>query len=105
MQGTVDNVSPPPVRPSPPPLHVRELPVIWAGTGAWCVALVAAVVFRERLASDGTGWWLWTCVAGVALGAYAVRHFRRRENRAAASTSGTGPSSVTDPSTSERRSR
>nr|WP_241985623.1 MULTISPECIES: hypothetical protein [Cryobacterium] len=39
-----------------------------AGSAAWSVAIVLAVVFRGELAAAGVGWWLWAAVIGLGLG-------------------------------------
>lgn len=38
------------------------------GTVLWGVALVIAIVLRDRLADAGHLWVLWTCVAGLVVG-------------------------------------
>jgi hypothetical protein len=57
------------LRPTPDlPKRLTDLtPVVIVGTVLWAVAFVA--LFVIRLSSRGLpGIWLWTCVAGVALG-------------------------------------
>lgn len=65
-------------RPDPEPLETDDRPVVWAGIVVWVVLLVLAVVFRDRLADDGHGWWVWTPVVGIALGALGLRTVSRR---------------------------
>lgn len=66
-------------RPDPPPLRTNDRAVILVGMAVWAVLLVLAVVARHRLSADGHGWWVWTPVAGLALGCYGLYYVRRRE--------------------------
>ena len=59
---------PPGARPAPEPLDVDVTKIVLAGTALWAVAFVVLLTQRDRLADAGREWWLWTCVAGVALG-------------------------------------
>ena len=65
-------------RPDPEPLETDDRPAVWAGIVVWAVLLVLAVVFHDRLAADGRGWWVWTPVVGIALGALGLRTVSRR---------------------------
>ena len=65
-------------RPDPPPLQTDDRQVVLIGTAAWTVLLVLAVIFHDRLAADGRGWWVWTPVVGIALGLYGLRYLRRQ---------------------------
>lgn len=65
-------------RADPPPLRTNDVAVITTGTIGWLVALLVMLPFAGRLNADGRGWWMWTCVAGIALGLYAIRYCRRR---------------------------
>jgi hypothetical protein len=68
-----------PAGPAPiAPVDVDGVGAITYGTIAWAVGLVLCLVFRDRLAADGRGWWLWVCVAGVLLGLAGVVFVRRR---------------------------
>ena len=40
-------------------------------TGAWAVALVVVLVARDAL-PGGSRWWVWTCVAGLAMGLFSL---------------------------------
>ena len=66
------------------PLDVDGVRAVSIGTALWAVALVACLVFTDRLRDDGHLWWTATCACGVALGlaglAYVLR--RRRAYRA-----------------------
>jgi hypothetical protein len=54
---------------------------VLAGIGAWVVALVVCLVDRERLVAGGDGWWVWVCVAGIALGVVGLAHVHRQHVR------------------------
>lgn len=69
-------------RPDPPPLQTDDRQVVLIGTAVWTVLLVLAVIFHDRLAADGRGWWVWTPVVGIALGLYGLRHLRRQSGSA-----------------------
>ena len=59
-------------------------------TVAWAVALVVVAVLRDRLPA-GDRWWVWTCVAGLGLGIFAlwyVPRMKRARARSAARRSG-----------------
>ncbi|WP_285599245.1 DUF2530 domain-containing protein [Kineosporia sp. NBRC 101731] len=45
----------------------ERLPVA-VGTGIWALLFVLGLVLRPELESTGRGWWVWTALAGVALG-------------------------------------
>lgn len=63
------------------PLDVDAVRTIQVGTAGWLVALVCLLPFWSRLADDGRLWWLWTCVAGAALGVIGVFVTTRRRDR------------------------
>jgi Protein of unknown function (DUF2530) len=63
------------------PLDVTGVRTITVGVVAWALAFVALLPFYETLRSDGSLWWLWTCVAGVGLGLLGREYCRRREHR------------------------
>ena len=55
------------------------------GTAAWAVALVVLLILREQIPADDQ-WWIWTCVAGLVMGLFAlwyVPRFKRSRARAA----------------------
>ncbi|WP_019629067.1 DUF2530 domain-containing protein [Actinomadura atramentaria] len=60
--------------PDPPPLRTNDVAVAAAGTAAWAVALVVLLVVGLP---DGERWWLWTCVAGMASGVFAMFYIPR----------------------------
>ena len=72
-------------RPPPPPLEANDRRVTVVGTVAWAVALVVLVVLRTQIPADSR-WWVWTCVAGVCMGLFAlwyVPRFKRSRARKA----------------------
>jgi Protein of unknown function (DUF2530) len=79
------------VRPSPPPpLEANDQLVTGVVTAGWAVALVVLVIIRGSLPSDAR-WWIWTCVAGLAMGLFAlwyVPRLKRARSAAAARRAG-----------------
>ena len=57
--------------PAPPPLEANDQVVTSVITAAWAVALVVLLVLRGQIPSSQR-WWIWTCVAGVAMGLFAL---------------------------------
>ena len=75
-----------PLRPPPPPLEANDRLVTAIITAAWAVALLVLLVLRDRLPA-GEQWWLWTCVAGLAMGLFGmwyVPRMKRARSRGAA---------------------
>ena len=64
-------------------MRTNDRAVVLVGIAVWAVLLVVALVLRERLVEQGRGWWVWTPVAGLALGGYGLDYVRRRDRRAA----------------------
>jgi ABC-type nickel/cobalt efflux system permease component RcnA len=60
----------------PPPLEANDQLVAVAGTVAWAVALVVLLIVRSELPA-GARWWIWTCVAGLVLGLFAIWYVPR----------------------------
>ena len=55
-------------------------------TAAWAVALVVLLIVRDTLPAEAR-WWLWTCVAGLLMGLFALWYvpvLKRGRARAAA---------------------
>jgi Flp pilus assembly protein protease CpaA len=82
--------------PDPPPVATDDVRTVTVGTALWAVALVAAVVFRERLRDGGHLWWVGACLAGFVLGLVGLAYTRRRaaaiaRDEAAARASANGP--------------
>ncbi len=74
------------------------------GTAAWAVALVILLILHDQLPADGQ-WWIWTCVAGVCMGLFALWYVprfkraraRKAEQRLAARATVTVQEGVTAP--------
>jgi O-antigen/teichoic acid export membrane protein len=84
---------PPPRRPDPEPLETDDVRVVAIGTAIWVLALIATLVFHDRLADHGNGDWAWIALAGAFLGLLGLRYVRRRHRN------GTPPATAsrTDP--------
>ena len=65
------------------PLDVTGVRTTAVGTVLWVVAFVALLPFQSTLHDHGRDWWLWTCLAGFALGLLGLEYCRRRRNRLA----------------------
>jgi Protein of unknown function (DUF2530) len=71
------------------------------GTALWAVALVILLILRDQLPEDGR-WWIWTCVAGVCMGLFALWYVprfkraraRKARQRAEAQAAATGAAQV-----------
>ena len=76
-----------PARPTPPPpLEANDQLVTVIVTAGWAVALIVLLIVRSSLPA-GARWWIWTCVAGLVMGLFAlwyVPRFKRARARAAA---------------------
>lgn len=67
------------------PLRTNDRLTVLVGCLVWAVLLVVCLLRRDRLEAAGTGWWLWTCAAGLALGVIGLawlqlRHVRGRDD-------------------------
>jgi uncharacterized protein DUF2530 len=74
-----------PNREVPPALEGNDQLIAAIGTVAWAVALIVLVSLGHHLPSS-RHWWIWTCVAGMGLGAFAVLYvprLKRSRTRAA----------------------
>ncbi len=70
----------------PPPLEANDQLVTGSITICWAVALIVLLIVRDSLPA-GTRWWIWVCVAGLAMGLFAlwyVPRLKRGRARAAA---------------------
>lgn len=67
--------------PDPEPLRTDDRKAVLVGSAVWLVLLVACLVLRDDLAAAGRGWWAWSCVAGLGLGAFGLVYLHRREVR------------------------
>jgi Protein of unknown function (DUF2530) len=65
-----------PRRPAPPPLEGNDQLVTAIITAAWAVAVIVMLIVRDQL-PPGDRWWLWTCVAGLGLGLFALWYVPR----------------------------
>jgi hypothetical protein len=55
-------------KPDPLPAKTDDRKAVLVGIALWLVALAVLLVFLTPLVAGGNGWWLWTCVAALALG-------------------------------------
>ncbi len=69
-------------RPAPPPKEANDRVVTAVGTVGWAIALVVLLIFRSALPGDAR-WWLWTCVAGLIMGLFAMWYVPFLKNRRA----------------------
>jgi hypothetical protein len=73
-------------RPSPPPpLEANDQLVAGVVSAGWAIALVVLLIVRDSLPADER-WWIWTCVAGLVFGLFAlwyVPRLKRSRARAA----------------------
>jgi hypothetical protein len=63
------------------PLDVDGTRTVAVGAGLWLVAFVLLLPFHAQLRAAEREWWLWTCLAGFALGVLGWAYCRRRRNR------------------------
>jgi type VI protein secretion system component VasK len=63
-------------RSPPPPLEADDRLVIRVITAGWAIALVVLLIVRGSL-PPGQRWWVWTCVAGLAFGIFALWYVPR----------------------------
>jgi hypothetical protein len=82
-----------PRREAPPPLEGNDQLMTVIITAAWALALIVLLSLGSVLPSS-KHWWIWTCVAGVGLGLFAVVYvpwLKRSRARATERRSGGGP--------------
>ena len=63
-------------RPVPPPLEANDQLVTAVLTAGWAVALVVLLILRDQI-PPSERWWIWVCVAGVAMGLFALWYVPR----------------------------
>jgi NO-binding membrane sensor protein with MHYT domain len=68
-------------RPEVEPLEADAVLVLGIGTVLWAVAFVGLLPFKATLRAHDASWWLWVCVAGVALGLLGMRVASRQRDR------------------------
>jgi hypothetical protein len=71
-------------RPAPPPLEANDQLVTAIITSAWAVALIVLLVLRARIPGPER-WWIWVCVAGLAMGLFALWYVPRMKRARARS--------------------
>ena len=76
--------------PAPPPLEANDQLVAAVITAGWAVALVVLLVLREQI-PPGERWWIWTCVAGVVMGLFALWYVPRLKRARARSAARRAP--------------
>ena len=72
------------LRPAPPPLEANDELVTAIITAAWAVALVVLLILRNQIPA-AERWWIWVCVAGVAMGLFALWYVPRMKRARARS--------------------
>ena len=84
-------------RPSPPPpLEANDQLVAGVGAAGWAIALVVLLIVRDSLPGHAR-WWIWTCVAGLVLGLFALWYTPRlKRSRAKAALRARGQSAPRD---------
>lgn len=63
------------------PLDVDGVRTVAVGCALWAIAFLALLPFSGSLQESGRGWWLWTCLTGLALGLFGLEFCRRRRAR------------------------
>jgi Protein of unknown function (DUF2530) len=69
-------------RPAPPrvePITVNSARVVLVGTSLWAIAFVALLPFYTELGHHHHRNWLWTCLAGIGVGAFGYLLTRRHK--------------------------
>ena len=55
-------------RPDPAPVRTDDRKAILIGIALWVAGLALVIALLAPLTAAGNAWWLWACVAGLALG-------------------------------------
>lgn len=74
-------------RSPPPPLEANDRLLLGVLTSGWVIALVVLLIIRDSLPA-GTRWWVWTCVAGVAMGVFGFWYVPRLKRTRGIGSSG-----------------
>jgi hypothetical protein len=82
--------------PAPPPLEANDQLVTAVGTVGWAVALVTLLVLRDQI-PPAERWWIWTCVAGVVMGLFALWYVPRLKRARARSAARRAQASTPSP--------
>ena len=82
--------------PAPPPLEANDWLVTAVGTAGWAVALVVLLVLRSQI-TPSERWWIWTCVAGVMMGLFALWYVPRLKRARARSAAPRAQASAPQP--------
>jgi drug/metabolite transporter (DMT)-like permease len=80
----------------PPPLEANDQLVAAVITAGWAVALVVLLVLREQI-PPSERWWIWTCVAGVVMGLFALWYVPRLKRARARSAARRAQASTPSP--------
>lgn len=83
-----------PLHDAPEPLEADDVKTVIVGTVIWFALFLVQLPFYGWYADHGHAWWIWTCLAGAALGLIGLKYVRNRRaalQRAAA----VGPTSST----------
>jgi len=59
-------------------METDDVAIVTAGTVLWALALIGALLLRDRLDGHGRDSWVWVAAAGVFLGLVGIRQVRRR---------------------------
>ena len=70
--------SPEPAAKGPAPVDVDGVVAVLLGTIGFAAGLLACVIFRDSLATQGNQWWTWVCVTGTVLGLAGLVFVLRR---------------------------
>ena len=65
------------------PLDVTGVRTVTTGTGLFALATIALLLNLDWLRDHDRMWWLWTCIAGVALGVFGYVYCSRRARHVA----------------------
>jgi Protein of unknown function (DUF2530) len=60
----------------PPPLEANDQLVTVVITAGWAIALIVLLIIRGSLRAD-VRWWIWTCLAGLAMGLFGLWYLPR----------------------------